>query len=105
MGSRGSTSGRKSGGKLKAYDDYDKTVHDTVIVEHNGTYRIEFVGDRNLDEDFGQVREMNHDKLMDNLYYSTSKNANKWEKEIYKDISIKDVFDYLKKQFNWKPRY
>ena len=99
--SKGKSASAKAKGK--AYEDFDKTVHDTVIVLRNGKYSIETTGDRNLDEDFGQIREMNHSKLLDAKVNSTSRDASRFEKEIYDGISLNDVMDYLKKHFNWKP--
>ena len=88
----------------KSYEDFDKRVTDTVIVNRNGKYSIEQVGNRNLDEDFGQVREMNHSKLAEWAWNAKggSIGYSKYDQEMAKDISLNDVYEYLKKHYNWK---
>lgn len=68
-------------------------IVDTLIVqEENGMYKIERYNNQNLDE-YNYIAELNHEKLftckINNDYYM-------------KTISIKDIMDYLVKEFNYK---
>lgn len=65
---------------------------DTLIVEENGVYKIERYKGQNLDE-YNYIAEMDHDKLI------TEKTLNHWYMET---ISIKDIMDYLIKEFDYK---
>ena len=92
MGGRGSGSRVTNG---RSYDSYDKTVVDTLIVERNGRYTIEPYTDQDLDV-YDHAAELNHDKLLENKY---RENHGAY---YMKDITLDNIFDYLKRQYNFR---
>ena len=94
MGSVGASKGSRDN-KLP-YDRYDKTVTDTLIVFRDGKYKIQKYNGEDLDV-YDHTLEINHDKLI-----SIKVNKGKLYEEIAKDISFEDIYNYLKKEFNFK---
>ena len=83
--------GKQKGADMKkAYDDYDKNAIDTLIVMRDGRQLIERYKNQNLDE-YDHEYELNHDRLLELKYSKAIEN-----------ISIQDIFEYLKKYFNLK---
>lgn len=87
--------GRGSNLSSKKYDSFNKTITDTLIVERDGTYKIERYNGQNLDE-YDYVAEMNHDKLLSNKYQQDNGAF------YMRDITLKDIYDYLRKNYNLK---
>lgn len=86
------------GTSTMAYEDYPTNVTDTLIVERNGKYQIEKYTNQDLDN-YDYTFEMNHSKL---LSEKASNGVNKFMDDVMKDISLDNIFNYLKKEFNFK---
>lgn len=82
--------------KKKKYDDYDKKAIDTLIVQGpDGKMHIERYRGQDLDT-YPHFAEVNHDKLVD-----IKSNGGKWNEAAMNGIAIKDIYDYLGKEFNF----
>lgn len=81
-----------------AYEDYPTDVNDTLIVNRDGKNYIEKYTDQELDV-YDHELEMNHTQL---LSYKYSHGVYKLIDEALADISLDDIFNYLKKEFNLK---
>ena len=82
----------------RKYEDYPTDVTDTLIVFRDGKYQIEKYGNQDLDTYDHEV-ELNHSQL---LSYKYSHGVNKYMDNLLKDISLDDIFNYLKKDYNFK---
>ncbi len=92
---RGTLNASRVNTNSRPYDSFDKTVVDTLIVERDGRYQIEQYAGQNLDE-YDYAAEMNHDKLLTNKY---QQDHGAW---YMRDITLDDIYDYLKKKYNFK---
>ena len=82
----------------KKYDDYDKNVNDTLIVQGpDGKMHIERYMGQNLDE-YPHIAEVNHDKL---ATIKGNSGNNNWNDYVMNGISYSDIYDYLGKEFNF----
>ena len=94
MGSVGAS--KRSRENKLPYDSYDKNITDTLIVFRDGKYKIQKYNGEDLDA-YDHTLELNHDKLV-----AIKINKGLLYEEISKDISFEDIYDYLKKEFNFK---